>query len=274
MSRRPAGPPPPPEPLPRPAVDSHCHLDAMGAQRAPAVAEVVRAARAVGITRLLTAGDTVESSRWCAAAAAGHPDVFATVAVHPNEIGGIGEADYAEIERLAHEPDVRGVGETGLDYYRDRADPAAQRDAFRRHIDIAKRVGTALVIHDRDAHEDVLRILAEEGAPEHTVLHCFSGDAAMATRCVRAGYVLSFAGPVTFANAPALRDAVALVPPGQLLVETDAPFLTPAPYRGRPNAPYLLPLTLRAIAELTGRSLPELCDAVSATFERVFALTR
>jgi len=265
-------PPPAPEPLPAPALDAHCHLDAMGCRDAGDVAAVMTAAAAVGVRRVVTVGDTVASSRWCASAAAAHDDVYAAVAVHPNEVMGLDADGYAELARLAARPQVRAVGETGLDYYWDRVPKAAQQQAFRRHIALAKAIGKALVIHDRDAHDDLLGILDDEGAPEHTVLHCFSGDAAMAQRCVDAGYVLSFAGTVSFANAPALREAVALVPDEQLLVETDAPFLTPVPYRGRPNAPYLIPVTLRSIAAATGRPLARLCDAVTATATRVFGL--
>ncbi|OMQ10783.1 AraC family transcriptional regulator, partial [Modestobacter sp. VKM Ac-2676] len=181
------------------------------------------------------------------------------------------EAALAEIDRLAAQPRVRAVGETGLDRYRTGEDGwAAQEASFRAHIDIAKRHGVALVVHDRDAHEHVLRVLAEEGAPEHTVLHCFSGDAAFARQCVDRGYVLSFAGTLTFGSAGYLREAAALTPLDQLLVETDAPFLTPAPLRGRPNASRLVPHTVRALAEVTGTDLEQLCGALTTTAERVF----
>ena len=164
------------------------------------------------------------------------------------------------------------MGETGLDYYWDRTTPAAQQEHFRRHIDLAKRVGKPLMIHDREAHEDVLRILREEGAPAQVVFHAFSGDAAMARECVAAGYVLSFPGVVTFKNAPGLREAAAVVPPEHLLVETDAPFLTPHPLRGRPNAPRLLPLTVRGLAAACGLDVDELCAAVVANGRRVFGI--
>lgn len=272
MSRRQGDPPPLPEPLPAEALDAHCHLDAMGCREAADVAAVMGKARAVGIRRVVTAGDTVASSRWCVYAASWHPDVHATVAVHPNETAGLTDAAYEELAALARRPGVVAIGETGLDYYWGRVEPAVQQEAFRRHIALAKAVGKALVIHDRDAHADVLRILAEDGAPERTVFHCFSGDAAMARECVVAGYVVSFAGTVTFANAPELRKAAAVVPPDRLLVETDAPFLTPVPYRGRPNAPHLVPYTLRVLAEVTGLPLAELCAAVTRTAERTFGL--
>ena len=249
--------PPDPEPLHTPVFDAHTHLDAM-AQRAGLeptdayVAEQMAQARAVGVVRAITVGDNVASSRWCVAAAGAHPDVYAAVAVHPTEVDGLTDADYAELERLTRDPRCVAVGETGLDYYWDRTTPAAQQEHFRRHIDLAKRVGKPLMIHDREAHADVLRILREEGAPEHVVFHAFSGDAAVARECVAAGYVLSFPGVITFTNAPALREAAAVVPLEQLLVETDAPFLTPHPYRGRPNAPRLLPLTVRGLAAAVG----------------------
>jgi TatD DNase family protein len=229
-------------------------------------------ARAAGVVAAITVGDTVASSRWCVAAAEQHPDVYAAVAVHPTEIDGLTDDDYAELERLAASERVVAIGESGLDYYWDRTEPAAQQIHFRRHIDLAKRVGKPLMIHDRDAHADVLRVLREEGAPDGVVFHAFSGDAAMARECVAAGYVLSFPGVVTFRNAPALREAAAVVPADHLLVETDAPFLTPHPYRGRPNAPRLLPLTLRALAAAGGHDEEHLAAAVTATGRRVFGL--
>jgi TatD DNase family protein len=271
-------PPPSPEPLPAPAVDSHTHLDIAvgGEDRHPTDAEVdeaVAAAVAVGVPRLVQVGVDVDSSRWSAQLAARHPNVLAAVALHPNEAGAgaATESALAEIDRLAAQPRVRAVGETGLDRYRTGADGwAAQEASFRAHIDIAKRHGLALVIHDRDAHDGVLRVLEDEGAPEHTVLHCFSGDAGFARACVERGYVLSFAGTLTFGNAAYLREAAALTPLDQLLVETDAPFLTPAPLRGRPNASRLVPYTVRALAEVTGTDLERLCAALTENGERVF----
>jgi TatD DNase family protein len=271
-------PPPSPEPLPAPAVDSHTHVDiAVGGEDAePTDAEVdeaIAAAVAVNVPRLVQVGVDVGSSRWSAALAARHPAVLAAVALHPNEAGAghATEAALAEIDRLAAQPRVRAVGETGLDRYRTGAEGWAPQEAsFRAHIDIAKRHGLALVIHDRDAHDDVLRVLEDEGAPEHTVLHCFSGDAGFARQCVERGYVLSFAGTLTFGNAGYLREAAALTPAHQLLVETDAPFLTPAPQRGRPNASRLVPHTVRALAEVTGTDLEQLCAALTSNAERVF----
>lgn len=236
------------------------------------VATTMAEAREVGVARAITVGDTVASSRWCVTAANAHPDVYAAVAVHPTEIADMSDDDYAELEKLAHDPRVVAVGETGLDYYWDRTEPADQQQHFRRHIDLAKRVGKPLMIHDRDAHADVLRILREEGAPEQVVFHAFSGDVAMARECADAGYVLSFPGVITFKNAPALREAAAAVPIESLLVETDAPFLTPHPFRGRPNAPRLLPLTVRGLAAAIGQEVDALCLAVAATGARVFGL--
>jgi TatD DNase family protein len=260
-----------------PVLDAHTHLDAMaaraGVEPSPQfVAEAMREAREVGVLAAITVGDTLASSRWCVAAAEQHPDVYAAVAVHPTEIDGMGDGDYAELDRLARSPAVVAVGETGLDYYWDRTRPADQQQHFRRHIDLAKRAGKPLMIHDRDAHADVLRILREEGPPEQVVFHAFSGDAAMARECAEAGYVLSFPGVVTFTNAPVLREAAAAAPLEQVLVETDAPFLTPHPHRGKPNAPRLLPLTVRALAAAMGRDVDELCTAVTATARRVFGV--
>ncbi|SET46183.1 TatD family hydrolase [Geodermatophilus poikilotrophus] len=269
--------PPSPEPLPSPAVDSHTHLDiTLDSDRRPddrAVDDEIAAAVAVGVPRLVQVGVDVGSSRWSAELAARHPNVLAAVALHPNEAGtGAATEDaLAEIDRLAALPRVRAVGETGLDRFRTGPDGwAAQEASFRAHIRIAQDRGVALVIHDRDAHEEILRVLEDEGAPEHTVLHCFSGDVPFARACVERGFVLSFAGTLTFANAGYLREAAALAPVGQLLVETDSPFLTPVPYRGRPNASRLVPHTVRALAEVTGVELEELCAHLTTTAERVF----
>jgi TatD DNase family protein len=240
------------------------------------VDEVLARAAAAGITRVITVGTDVPTSHWAAKCAADHDDVYAAVAIHPNETaaaasGPAGRDDVlAEISALAARPEVRAVGETGLDYYRDDAPAAVQREWFRAHIQIAKQAGKALMIHDRDAHEDVLAILADEGAPEHVIFHCFSGDAALARRCVEAGYVLSFAGTLTFANAPQLREAAAITPAELLLAETDAPFLTPVPNRGKSNAPAQVAHTVRALAAVKGLDVAELCATIEATGERVF----
>ncbi|MFI0739873.1 TatD family hydrolase [Streptomyces sp. NPDC021100] len=281
-------PPPPPAPLNVPVADSHTHLDMQDGT----VAEALAKAAAVGVTTVIQVGCDLAGSRWAAETAAAHDAVWATVALHPNEAprivlgdpdgwsrqgarepGGDAALDAAldEIDALAALDQVRGVGETGLDFFRTGPEGvAAQERSFRRHIAIAKRHGKALVIHDRDAHDDVLRVLAEEGAPETVVFHCFSGDAAMAKVCAEAGYYLSFAGNVTFKNAQPLRDALAVAPLDRILVETDAPFLTPVPYRGRPNAPYLIPVTLRAMAAVKGVDEDALATAVAANTARAF----
>ncbi|RLK23659.1 TatD DNase family protein [Micromonospora sp. M71_S20] len=282
--------PPVPEPLPRPVLDSHTHLDITvseaGAPPQPRadgdpgvvpvgdpVAVAVAVAASVGVDRLVQVGVDVASSRWGADVADSHPAVLATVALHPNEAPRLPDLDEAlrEIEALAARDRVRGIGETGMDFFRTGEEGrAVQEESFRAHIAIAKRYGKALVVHDRDAHADVLRILDDEGAPDTVVLHCFSGDADFARECVRRGYLLSFAGTITFGSAAALREAAALTPVEQILVETDAPYLTPMPHRGRPNASYLIPLTVRSLAGTTGTDLDELCAAISATGDRVF----
>jgi TatD DNase family protein len=265
-------PPPPPEPLPAPTVDAHTHLDACGADTPERLAAAMDRAAAVGVARAVTVADDLASARWVVEAATWDERVVAAVALHPTRTAATTEHDLAEIERLAAHPRVVAVGETGLDYYWDFSPPAAQQSAFRWHIALAKRLGKPLMVHDREAHADILRILREEGPPPLVVFHCFSGDAAMAAECVEAGYVLSFAGPVTFKNAPALREAAALVPDEQLLVETDAPFLTPHPHRGRANEPFCLPWTVRALATVRGVSDERLASCARRNAERVFRL--
>jgi TatD DNase family protein len=277
-SGRPAGrpradqPPPLPDPLPGEALDSHCHLDMIDRP----VAEVLADALSVGITRVVTVGCDVPSSRWAADCASQRLDVYAAVAIHPNETARAAtsaaerDAVLAEIAVLAELDQVRAIGETGLDYYRDSAAPRVQQEWFRAHIQIAKQAGKALMIHDRDAHDDVLRILDSEGAPDQVIFHCFSGDAAMAKRCADAGYVMSFAGNVTFSSAQPLRDAAAAAPADAILAETDAPFLTPMPHRGKPNSPAMVAATLRALAGVKQMPVADLCAAVAATGERLF----
>lgn len=267
--------PPAPEPLPQPVLDSHVHLDIVGSDGAgQTIREQIDAARAVGVDRLVQVGVDLDSSRWGLTIAATEPAVVATVSLHPNEAPRLRDLDaaLAEISALADDDRCRGIGETGLDFFRTSGPTqlAAQERSFRTHIAIAKRVGKPLIIHDRDAHADILRVLDDEGAPPVVVLHCFSGDGEFAAECVRRGYLLSFAGTVTFKNAAGLREAAKLTPLDQLLVETDAPYLTPTPYRGAPNASYLIPLTVRALADIKAVPLLELCDAISATGDRVF----
>jgi TatD DNase family protein len=272
VSKRKGELPPVPERLPVPVVDAHTHLDACGAKDSAGVSAMVDRAEAAGVTRVVTVADDLSAANWAAEASTWDDRVFTAVALHPTRTANFSERDRAVLERLAGMPRVVCVGETGLDYYWEYSPPEAQRHAFRWHIDLAKRVGKPLMIHCRDAHEDVLRILAEEGAPESVVFHCFSGDAAIARRCVDAGYVLSFAGTVTFRNATALREAARLVPGAQLLVETDAPFLTPHPFRGRPNEPYCAAYTVRELADLRGQDVTELAGQLTATAEQVFRL--
>ena len=261
-----------PEPLPGTAFDGHCHLDLLPG---PLTGVLARAA-AAGINRVITVGCDLPSSYWAVACAADHPGVCAAVAIHPNETSRVAatpaERDVvlAEIAELAAEPRVLAVGETGLDYYWDDAPAKLQQEWFRAHIAIAKQAGKPLMIHDRDAHADVLDILAAEGAPEQVIFHCYSGDAAMAARCAEAGYVLSFAGTLTFANASQLREAAAVIPAELVLVETDAPFLTPVPNRGKSNSPAQVAHTLRALATIKELDVAELCAIIEANGERVF----
>jgi TatD DNase family protein len=277
-SRRAGEFPPAPEPLAVPVFDSHTHLD-LTIQEASVTGEgdpidvLIGAAAKSGIDRLVQVGVDVDSSRWGADLADRHDQVLAAVALHPNEAPRLSDLDEAlrQIEALAARPRVRGVGETGMDTFRTGDEGrAAQEESFRAHIAIAKRHGKALIIHDRDAHADVLRVLDSEGAPDRVVLHCFSGDADFAAECVRRGYYLSFAGTVTFASAGNLRAAAAITPPAQMMVETDAPYLTPTPYRGRPNASYLIPITMRALATASGTDLDTLCATISANGDDVF----
>lgn len=271
------GRPATPDPLPLPVVDNHVHLDITREGDEPFdVADAVARARSVGVTRLVQVGCDLDGIAFTMDVIERHPEIVGAIALHPNEVprlaasGGLAAA-YAEVERCATHDRIRAIGETGLDYFRTGPDGIpAQQDGFRWHIDLAKRTDKALQIHDRDAHDDVLRILTEEGAPEHTVLHCFSGDLAMARECVERGYYLSFAGTVTFTNARDLRDALTAVPLDRLLVETDAPYLTPSPHRGATNASYLVPHTVRAIAAVLGLEVPAVCRAISENSERVY----
>ncbi|MGH3827800.1 MAG: TatD family hydrolase [Pseudonocardiaceae bacterium] len=260
-------------------VDAHTHLDACGATDPAGVRAVVDRAAAVGVAAVVTVADDMAAARWVVRASSWDARVFAAVALHPTRTAAMTDADRAELELLARALRVVAVGETGLDYHWTRVDPdcptpEAQREAFRWHIDLAKRVDKPLMIHDRDAHDDVLAVLDQEGPPRTVVFHSFSGDRAMARVCVDAGYVLSFSGVVTFRNARALREAAVLVPDGQLLVETDAPFLTPHPHRGTANEPVNLPYTVRDLAALRGQDAAELAASSSATAERVFGLRR
>jgi TatD DNase family protein len=272
IDRQPA---PLPEPLNVKCVDAHAHMEIVTntAADSPEVGEVVAEARSVGIDRIMQVGYSAEQSQWCVKAAETWPNVLAAVALHPNEAPVVDdlEKDLAIIEELAKHPRVRAIGETGLDFFRTPPElQEKQKYSFRRHIALAKSVDKALVIHDRDAHRAVLDLLLEEGAPKTTIFHCYSGDEVMAQECIEAGYVLSFAGTLTFKNAPALREAVKLVPPELLLVETDSPFLAPAPHRGALNKPSQIPNILRFMAEVRGDDLDSLCAQISQNAERVF----
>ena len=269
--------PPAPDPLPIPVVDNHVHLDlARDGEQAPSPGKAIAAASAVGVTRLLQVGCDPSGVRFTGEVVETYAALLGGVAVHPNtapRLAASGDLDdaLAEVEALASHPRIRVVGETGLDYFRTGPEAIPlQQDVFRWHIDLAKRTGRALQIHDRDAHDDVLRILDEEGAPTHTVLHCFSGDVGMARAAVERGYVLSFAGTVTFKSASGLRDALAVTPLDHLLVETDAPYLAPTPHRGATNASYLVPLTVRAMAGVLTVDVPTLCTALASNSERVY----
>ncbi|MCD9196831.1 TatD family hydrolase [Aeromicrobium wangtongii] len=275
-----------PEALPAPVVDNHCHLDhpayskgVEGGLLIP-VDEALDRAAAVGVTRIVQVGCDLPSSQWAVDTAAAYDSVVAAVALHPNEAPGLaeaGELDSAlgQIDRLAAGGEhVRAVGETGLDYFRTGVDGReAQHASFREHIRIAKRHDKTLVIHDRDAHDDVLAVLDSEGVPDRTVMHCFSGDADFARECVERGAYLSFAGTVTFKNADNLRDALRVTPLDRILVETDAPFLTPVPHRGQPNASFLIPLTVRFMAGIAGISVDDMCRAIDSNTDRAFGGT-
>lgn len=271
-------PVPAPAPLPAPVIDSHTHLDIIADYSGLQPGAAVAAAAAAGVTGVIQVGVDVGSSRRSVALATEHDGVWATVAVHPNEAPvrfdtGHLDSDLATLADLAREPRVVGIGETGLDYYRTGGSGrAAQQASFREHIRLAKDVDKTLVIHDREAHDDVFTVLADEGAPQRVVFHCFSGDEEFARRCADAGYYLSFAGTVTFRNAEELRRAALAAPPDRLLVETDAPFLTPVPHRGKPNAPYLLPHTVTFLADLLAVDLTTFCDLVHANTVAAFAI--
>lgn len=268
------GLPPLPEALPRPVVDNHTHLWSTHEYSGLPVADSLRLAAQVGVSRLIEVGCDVESSRAAIELAEREPTVRAAVALHPNDAARVLLRDgaaglfavLADLEPLVAAPEVVAVGETGLDHYRTREAEGreAQEVSFRAHIGWAKTYGRTLMIHDRDAHDDILRVLDDEGLPERVVMHCFSGDADFARRCLERGAFLSFPGVVTFGSAGALREAVLATPLDRILVETDAPYLTPAPQRGKANAPYLLPHTVRFLAELLGVELGAFCDQIVA----------
>jgi TatD DNase family protein len=271
-------PPPAPEPL-APLVDAHTHLDACGASDAADVRAILDRAEAVGVLAVVTIADDLESARWVVRAAEWDPRVYAAVALHPTRANTLTGAARTEIERLAADDRVVAIGETGMDLYWPGkldgcAEPAEQREAFAWHIDLAKRTGKPLMIHNRDADAAVLDVLAAEGAPDTVIFHCFSSGPAMARACVDAGWLLSLSGTVSFRNARDLREAATLIPPEQLLVETDAPFLTPHPFRGAPNESYCLPYTVRALAEVVGRPAADLARETSENAIRTYGFRR
>ena len=268
--------PPLPEPLVVGVYDNHTHLEISDGLNPMGYREHLDKASSVGVRGVVQVGNDLETSRWSAEIAAIEPRVLAAVALHPNEApryaeeGRLQEA-LAEIDELASRPRVRAIGETGLDYFRtDESGRGAQHESFEAHIAIAKKHNIAMQIHDRDAHDDVVETLLRVGAPEKTVFHCFSGDVELARICAENGWYLSFAGTVTFKNAGALREALEVVPRASILLETDAPYLTPAPFRGRPNSSYLIPHTLRFMAEHLGTDPGELASQISANTEAVY----
>lgn len=269
---------PPPDPTPLPGlIDAHTHLAACGGRDADAVHAIVDHAASVGVGQVVTVADDMVDARWAVAAAHWDERVFAATALHPTHAGDLDDAARVELEEMARDPRVVAVGETGLDYYwpgksESAAAPSVQRDAFAWHIDLAKRVGKPLMIHNRDADADLLDVLAAEGSPDTVIMHCFSGDRTVARECVDRGYLLSFSGTVSFTNADELRAAALLVPDAQLLVETDAPFLTPHPYRGQPNQSYCLPYTARALAEIRATDAAAMAQVLGENARRAYQL--
>jgi len=264
-----------PEPLPAPVVDTHCHLDFTHANSGLDPGDAVRLAAEVGVTRIVQIGCDPEGCRWAIQVAERWPSVIAGVAIHPNDAARMGPellSGLELVEALAQHPRVRAVGETGLDYFRtpDAADQAVQRDAFAAHIAFAHTFGRTLVVHDREAHDDILDVLDAEGWPARVVMHCFSGDDRFARACLDRGAHLSFAGTVTFKANDQLRAALAITPLDRVLVETDAPYLTPMPLRGRPNASYLIPHTARFLATTRGVELERMCRALNNNADAAF----
>jgi len=268
--------PPAPEPLPG-LIDAHTHLDACGATDAASIKEILDRAEAVGVEKVVTIADDLEAAEWAVGAAHADPRVYAAVALHPTRANALDDQARRTLEGLAADPRVVAVGETGIDMYWPGkldgcADEATQREAFAWHIDLAKRVGKPLMIHNRDGDAEVLDVLRSEGAPETVIFHCFSSDAAMARTCADHGWLMSLSGTVSFRNAHALREAAAIIPAELLLVETDAPFLTPHPFRGAPNESYCLPYTVRALAEIRNSSAAEIAAVTSENASKSYGL--
>nr|WP_255284524.1 TatD family hydrolase [Nocardia salmonicida] len=273
-TNRPA--PPVPTPL-APLIDAHTHLDACGATDAASTTAIVDRAASAGVGHVVTVADDLAAAQWAVRAAQWDPRVYAAVALHPTRANALDDKAKAELEHLATDPRVVAVGETGLDYYWPGkldgcADVETQIEGFRWHIDLAKRVRKPLMIHNREADHDLLTVLLDEGAPDTVIFHCFSSDATMAEACVAEGCVLSFSGTVSFKNAHELREAAKLVPDDQILVETDAPYLTPHPYRGAPNESYCLPYTVRALAEVREQDPQALAEITTANARRLYRI--
>lgn len=271
--------PPNPEPLEIAVYDNHCHLefefdDELGVMP---WRENLDRSESVGIKGVVQVGVTLESSKWCAELATKDKRVLAAVALHPNEAPLYKtrenlDAAIAEIEALAAQPRVRAIGETGLDFFRTEGDNdlELQQHSFEEHIRIAKENNIALMIHDREAHDQVVETLLRVGAPEKVVFHCYSGETDLAQTCIDNGWYMSFAGNITIKRNQHLRDSLIMSPPELILVETDAPFLAPEPFRGRPNAPYLVPITVRFMAEQRGVDVNELAAQLALNTERVY----
>ncbi|MEN9660944.1 MAG: hypothetical protein RLZZ443_873 [Actinomycetota bacterium] len=279
VDKRPMNYAPVPEPLEVGVYDNHCHLEFAFDDAETPMDPIANLdlASSVGMKGVVQVGVTLESSKWCAAFAASEPRALAAVALHPNEAPLYetrAELDAAidEIAELAKQPRVRAIGETGLDFFRTEGDEAiaAQRHSFERHIQIAKDNDIALMIHDRDAHDDVVETLLRVGAPEKVVFHCYSGDTSLAEICNEHGWYMSFAGNITIKRNQHLRDSLKLARRELILIETDAPFLSPEPYRGRSNAPYLVPVTLRFMAAELEVDINELAHQLNANTERVY----
>lgn len=269
--------PPLPEPLVVPVYDNHTHLEIQDGITPLDYREQLDRASSVGVRGVVQVGTDLETSRWSAQIASHEPRVLAAVALHPNEApeleaAGLLDEHLAGIAELAARPRVAAIGETGLDFFRtpEEAGQRAQYRSFEAHIELAKQQNLALQIHDREAHAEVVATLRRVGAPERTVFHCFSGDREFAKLVADSGWYLSFAGTVTFKNAQPLREALEVIPRSRILIETDAPYLTPMPFRGRPNSAYLIPHTLRAMAAHLGTDVSMLAAQISSNTELVY----
>jgi TatD DNase family protein len=270
--------PPLPEKLTTTTVDAHCHLDIEDEDIFMSVEDSLAKAKAVGITGIVQVGVDVASSKWAVKTAKEFSQIHATVALHPNDAPLIalekGESALdeaiAEIAELAKEDVVKAIGETGVDFYRTSEEGRDfQEKSFRAHIQIANKLNKPVMVHDRDAHLDALRILDDEKA-QQVIFHCYSGDKEFAQELVKRGWYLSFAGTCTFKNAQNLREALQVIPLENVLVETDAPFLTPMPYRGYPNSSYMIPLTLATMAKEMNVDINTVADATRTNAEKLF----